>query len=279
MFRISAFARIGGVSAKMLRAYDALALFRPVWVDPATGYRFYSPAQLPELRRIVALRHMGVPLSEVAAHLAGGEDLRAVLERRRREIEREQQALDRRLQALDITFATAVAGTPGPDVVLRPVAAELVATLTVNEVTGDVGAAFYELEAYVRDRGRRAPRPPGALVEPREPLRSLAAEVFVPISGPLQGDRGIGVREIGVRRLPAIRAASVIHRGSYGGLREARRALGDWVAAAGLVTTGPLRVLYLQFGAEPELRVPRNYLVQRDEDFVTELQLPVAEGL
>ena len=274
MFRIGAFARLGGVSAKMLRAYDALGLFRPVWVDPATGYRFYSPAQLPELRRIVALRHMGVPLAEVAAHLAGGEDLRAVLERRRREIEREQQALDRRLQALDITFATAVAGTLGPDVVLRPVAAELVATLTVDEVTGDVGAAFYELEAYVRDRGRRAPRPPGALVEPREPGRSLAAEVFVPISGPLQGDRGIGVR-----RLPAIRAASVIHRGSYGGLREARRALGEWVAAAGLVTTGPLRVLYLQFGAEPELRVPRSYLVQRDEDFVTELQLPVAEGL
>jgi DNA-binding transcriptional MerR regulator len=273
MFRIGAFARLGGVSAKMLRAYDALGLFRPVWVDPASGYRYYSPAQLPELRRIVALRHLGVPLAEVAAHLAGGEDLRAVLERRRREIEREQQALDRRLQALDITVATAATGTPGPDVVLRPVAAELVATLAVDETTGDVGAAFYELEAYVRDRGRRAPRPPGALVEARGPGRSSAAEVFVPIGGQLAGDG-----RIGVRRLPAIRAASVIHRGSYGGLRAARRALERWATAAGLVPAGSLRVLYLQFGAEPELRVPRSYLVERDADFVTELQLPVVEG-
>ena len=52
----------------------------------------------------------------------------------------------------------------------------------------------------------------------------------------------------------------------------------DWVAAAGLVPTGPLRVLYLQFGAEPELRVPRGYLVHRDADFVTELQHPGRRG-
>jgi hypothetical protein len=36
-----------------------------------------------------------------------------------------------------------------------------------------------------------------------------------------------------------------------------------------------MRILYLQFGAEPELRVPRGYVVERDADFVTELQLPV----
>jgi hypothetical protein len=33
--------------------------------------------------------------------------------------------------------------------------------------------------------------------------------------------------------------------------------------------------MYLQFGSEPELRVPRVYLVDRDADLVTELQLPV----
>lgn len=46
--------------------------------------------------------------------------------------------------------------------------------------------------------------------------------------------------------------------------------------AAGLVAAGPLRILYLHFGAEPELRVPPGYLVTRDVDFVTELQLPVS---
>jgi hypothetical protein len=69
--------------------------------------------------------------------------------------------------------------------------------------------------------------------------------------------------------------ASVLHRGSYAGLASARAALDRWIDAAGLTPAGPLRVLYLQFGAEPELRVPRAYLVERDADFVTELQQPV----
>ena len=56
--------------------------------------------------------------------------------------------------------------------------------------------------------------------------------------------------------------------------RERARARGS--TAAGLAPTGPLRILYLQFGAEPELRLPRGYLVERDADFVTELQLPVS---
>jgi hypothetical protein len=45
---------------------------------------------------------------------------------------------------------------------------------------------------------------------------------------------------------------------------------------AGLEPAGPMRVLYLQFGAEPELRVPAGYVVERDADFVTELQQPIA---
>jgi hypothetical protein len=36
-----------------------------------------------------------------------------------------------------------------------------------------------------------------------------------------------------------------------------------------------MRTLYLQFGAEPELRLPPGWVVGRDEELVTELQLPV----
>jgi hypothetical protein len=47
------------------------------------------------------------------------------------------------------------------------------------------------------------------------------------------------------------------------------------VAKSGLSADGPMRILYLQFGAEPELKVPRGYIVEREAEFVTELQLPV----
>jgi hypothetical protein len=36
-----------------------------------------------------------------------------------------------------------------------------------------------------------------------------------------------------------------------------------------------MRVIYLRFGAAPELAVPEAYLASRDADFVTEIQMPV----
>jgi effector-binding domain-containing protein len=172
-------------------------------------------------------------------------------------------------EAADASGAGAGADRHGAyDVVVRPVAAEPVATFAVDPSAGDLGPAFYELEAYVRDRGRRASRPPGAIAGDTPGSRSV--EVFVPVTGPVE-PRGA----IGYRRLPACRVASIIHRGAYGSLSGARQALARWIEAAGLMPAGPLRVLYLQFGAEPELRVPGAFLVERDADFVTELQQPV----
>jgi DNA-binding transcriptional MerR regulator/effector-binding domain-containing protein len=252
MFPIGAFARLAGISAKQLRAYDEIGLFRPVWVDPSSAYRYYSPAQLPELRRILALRQLGMPLDEIGALVRGG-DLRAALDRRRAELEAERRRVDERLAALEITVGEA-------DVVVRPVAVEPVALMRVDDA---VAHAFDELEAHVRDLGRRAHRPPGAIPSRRE--------IFVPVTGPVAE-----TERIGYRRLPACRVASVIVRGPYRGVAPAREALLRWVEASGLRDAGPMRTLYLQFGADPVLRVPPGWVVERDEEFVTELQLPVA---
>src|SRR5688500_20121698 len=100
MFTIGSFARLAGISPKQLRAYDALGLFQPAWVDPSSSYRYYSPAQLPELRRILALRQLGMPLDEIDA-LARGGDLREGLERRRAELERARCLGEERLVDLE----------------------------------------------------------------------------------------------------------------------------------------------------------------------------------
>jgi DNA-binding transcriptional MerR regulator/effector-binding domain-containing protein len=253
MFSIGQFARLAGISAKQLRAYDGLGLFRPAWVDPSSAYRYYSPAQLPELRRILALRQLDMGLEEIRELIRGG-DLRAALERRRVELERDRRVAEERLAALDISVGET-------DVVLRPVNVEPVAVMALGQ---DAAVAFDELEAHVRDAGRRAHRPPGAIPSLRE--------IFVPVTGPVaETDR------IGYRRLPAARVASVIHRGPYRGVAGARAALMRWVEASGLAASGPMRTLYLQFGADPALRLPPGWVVERSEDLVTELQLPIAD--
>lgn len=64
-YRIGAFARVGGISARILRFYDQIGLLRPARIDPRTRYRFYTAEQLKELSAIVELREAGVPLIDI----------------------------------------------------------------------------------------------------------------------------------------------------------------------------------------------------------------------
>ncbi len=250
LLQIGQFSRLAGISAKQLRAYDQIALFRPAWVDPSSAYRYYSPAQLPELRRILALRQLGMPLEEIGRLAAGG-NMREALDRRRAELENERRRAEERLAALEISVEA--------DVVVRPVPVEPVA---VAAITAPVDEAFDRLEAHVRDLRRRAHRPPGAI--PSEGI------IFVPVTGAVPA-----TEEIEYRRLPAARMATVIHRGSYAGIARVRSSLDAWLQASGLSATGPMRTLYLQFGADPSLRLPAGWTVDRAEQFVTELQAPI----
>src|SRR3990172_5063863 len=152
MFTVGGFARVSGLSAKALRAYDAARLFVPAWVDPMSGYRYYSPAQLPEIRRILALRHVGMSLADIGSLVSGGADLREALASRRLALQQEQREVERRLAALDIRVALGDDGSAEPDVVVRQVPAERVATFDLAlQVDGNIGAAFYELKAHVPD--------------------------------------------------------------------------------------------------------------------------------
>jgi hypothetical protein len=47
------------------------------------------------------------------------------------------------------------------------------------------------------------------------------------------------------------------------------------MGAAGLRGGAPARIVYLQFGAESELRVPAPFVVDRSAYLLTELQVPL----
>jgi hypothetical protein len=134
-----------------------------------------------------------------------------------------------------------------------------VATFDVGQVDGDEGRAFYQLELLVRDAGVRAQRPPGTL------FGRDSAHVYVPVRRKAPG--------LNVIRLEPVRAATILHRGSYAGFDATQQKLEEWVAASGLTPTGDYRVVYLQFGAEEELRLPANYVVGSAAELLTELQV------
>ena len=65
MLTIGEFSRLGRISARMLRYYDAIGLLRPEYVAE-NGYRFYDQRQLADLQRIRRLNDYGFPLSQIS---------------------------------------------------------------------------------------------------------------------------------------------------------------------------------------------------------------------
>ncbi|MGZ8717745.1 MAG: MerR family transcriptional regulator [Aeromicrobium sp.] len=58
-------ARLGRVSVRMLRHYDAIGLLHPAHVDDVTGYLSYRASQLARLNRINALKDLVLTLQQV----------------------------------------------------------------------------------------------------------------------------------------------------------------------------------------------------------------------
>jgi PPM family protein phosphatase len=69
LMAIGEFSERSGLSAKRLRTYATEGLLAPTAVDPNSGYRYYSPAQLADAQVIDALRHADVPLADIRAFL------------------------------------------------------------------------------------------------------------------------------------------------------------------------------------------------------------------
>jgi DNA-binding transcriptional MerR regulator len=163
MFTIGEFARLGDISIRMLRHYDEIGLLAPAQVDPATGYRSYSIAQLRDLNRIVALRGLGFSLAEVRQLLAGitAAELRAMLLARQADLERQielgQAALCRveaRLRAIEREDEMA------DDIVVKTVPAQRLLAIArpipgfgPDNVAPAVNEAHAVLSAVVADLG------------------------------------------------------------------------------------------------------------------------------
>lgn len=65
LLSISEMAKLRKVTTETLRHYDRIGLFKPVYIDPDSGYRYYSISQYEKLGTIKELRQLGMGLEEI----------------------------------------------------------------------------------------------------------------------------------------------------------------------------------------------------------------------
>jgi DNA-binding transcriptional MerR regulator len=272
MLRIGDFARLGGVTVRALRHYEAERLLAPARVDPATGYRSYGFDQLAALDRILALRDLGFSLADVRDLLAREADVCALSQRLRQQrvrlaaqVEHQTSRL-RRLEALQRAIAADPAA-PELSVRVRPIPDVRALTMRARIPPGGnaITALFEEAEA--RAARERADRSPFLLFH-----APLDVEACIPVRASCHA---AGVRLVTGAPL----AGSITYSGAYTQTRPLHARMVRWLRRSGLRVAGPLREVYHRFGADQRgYRLPARRLATRPEEFVTELQVPAEEA-
>ncbi|WP_336644805.1 MerR family transcriptional regulator [Microbacterium sp. USHLN186] len=263
MLSIGAFAQIGQVTHRMLRHWDTAGLLVPAHVDEFTGYRSYDPSQLDRLHRIVALRHLGFGLEQIAEVLEEGIDttrLASLLRTRRDAVEREHRIaterlvdVERRLHVIEREKRMSSAEFIEKSLPAVRLAARS-ATVPAEEIGLHVGPMFDLVQAALPDRC-------GLLETPIAEYRSTDEGMHLTVGYVYAGAPVDGVEVID---LPAVeRAVCGIHLGPMSGISESWHALHAEMLARGFEPSGPCRELYVRAVSDDQ------------SDWVTELQQPV----
>ncbi len=257
MFTIGDFARIGSVSVRMLRHYDALGLLTPARVNPSTGYRHYEAGQLSRLNRIIALKDLGFTLRQVGEILdekVPVEQLQGMLRLRRAELEHEAVDARTRLAGVEARLALIESEGRWPDgeVVVKELPAIRVAELTAIAASyepDDIGPViqplYGRLGALLDEAGLA---PVGAGIACYE---DTGDGVLIRATFPVDAAPGIG-RGFAVVDLPPLRAATTVHHGSMDTAYVAIQQLIGWIEANGHQSVGYARELNLEIPKDPD---------------------------
>jgi DNA-binding transcriptional MerR regulator len=104
MFSVGEFSRLAQVSKRLLRYYDEIGLLKPAHIDSATGYRYYSAEQMPQLNRILALKELGLSLDQIRRLLndqVSSDEIQGMLLLKKAEIEQQMQAELQRIRKIE----------------------------------------------------------------------------------------------------------------------------------------------------------------------------------
>jgi DNA-binding transcriptional MerR regulator len=240
---IGEFSEITMLSVKTLRRYHEAGLLEPAEVDSRSGYRYYSPTQVPTAQVIRRFRDLGMPVRDVAEIVNSADlDLRnAVI----------AQHLDRLQGQLAHTQAAVTSLRrllqPGaPPIVIdyrtqpSTVVAAIRASVDLEELLDWYSDAMDELSHTLR-RHDLMPAGPAAGLYDHELFTDEHgdATVFVPVANPPAEGR---VRPV---VLPSGDFAVTVHQGSHDDIDITYGKLGSYVTQHALAVAGPLRETYL----------------------------------
>lgn len=269
MYRIGLFSQIAKTTIKTLRYYDEIGILPPAYIDESTGYRYYTSEELITLHKIIALRQMGFSIEEVFSALKG-EQLVAILGRRKAELEREFNEIADRLSRIN-NYINEQKGSYIMD--YQAVIKELPECIVYSrkmivpnyeayfDVIPEIGIEVKEANPTLR-----LMEPPYSFIiyldgEYKE--KDFHVEFCEAVTSV-----GKETENIKFKKMDSVKAVSVMHKGPYNRLGEAYAYLIKWIEDNE----------YMVIDHPRESYIDGIWNKESEEDWLTELQIPIVKN-
>jgi DNA-binding transcriptional MerR regulator len=274
MFQIGEFSRIARISARQLRHYDDLGLFRPARIDRETGYRYYSAAQLPQLNRILALKDLGFTLDQIARLIEqelSAEELHGMLSLRKAQVEQTiRDELTRMRSIEERIWQIETEGVLSDEaVVLKSIPEQRF--LSVRHVMPTIRDGFmrvYDIHRLLGQRAGGSVFGNFGLIFHSDGFETENIDVEMGFVLAQEFPETVALRDgsrLTVRTIPAVRTMATLARvGIYNDSVGHYGALGTWIERHDYEIAGPGWEVFLQ-----------PFVPGREDEAVIEIRLPV----
>lgn len=269
MYRIGEFSKMSKTTIKALRYYDEIGLLKPEYIDPFTSYRFYTTDQLVQLHHIQLLRQIGLVPDEIGLILSGvsQEDILqkrkvevlAEIEDARQQLSRIEFILSGQEEKQFMNYQAIIKELPGGIVYSKKMAVS-----NYNAYFELIPAIGEQVMAHYSDLKCATPEYcfivylDGEYKENNFNVESCEAVTEMKES----------FEDIIFKKIEAVTAVSVMHKGPYAELGKAYAYAFKWVEDNGYTVADSPRENYIDgiWNKEDEA------------DWLTELQIPIIKN-
>ncbi|WP_277669007.1 MerR family transcriptional regulator [Caproiciproducens galactitolivorans] len=263
MLTIGEFSKISRVSAKTLRYYDEIGLFKPGYVSDFSGYRYYRVSQLRDILLISKLKQYQFTLPEIARILSKDDAayLKEAINQKRIELQRqirEQESVLLQMEE-DLKRIERCDSIMEINYLIKTVSFQPKTIFSLRRRMGvkDFPRAYGDLFAEM-ERNKVKPCGPLLTVYHDSEFNHDATDIEVGAEVPQDS-------ACTVRKLDPGLCCFATHVGPYENFNQCYTALMEWIDREGYTISGPPFELYIK-GYDDNVA---------PEEFVTEVYFPI----
>ena len=250
MLKIGDFSKLSRISVRMLRHYAENHLLMPAEIDKWSGYRYYDESQLRDAYNITTLRDLGFGIEAIKDILSHDDEHRLkMFISHRDELKREYDLLGLRLDLLDSEIRKSEAGTAQKGnlmnyeitekIIPESYAATVRMTLPNYQCEGMVWSTLVSEIAEFNIPDDDDCLCSVVYLDGEYKEENIEIEARKTVKGHYPDTEHVKFKTI-----PAVRCATVIHRGSYSTINDAYVAVAEWIHENGFRPAGNMFNIY-----------------------------------